>query len=171
MKNYLCKTAFVVCVSMMSTTPVFSQIITAGTPKVLIIDFLYEVYQTNQDALGIAKKYIALQNNPNDFSVDARYRGVAEHLTLLRKGQTVGQSTTEASRPIIFNPAKDKVVPYSEVNKLCLVFSLTKEQEDNTYVLIENGKPLRYFLVQGDKIGSFDYMIKGVNGPAYLLGY
>lgn len=151
--------------------PVFSQAPTGSTPQNLVRNFLYALYQTNQDPLVIAKQYIALQDAPNEFSLDIRYQGVAEHLAMLRQGQAVGQSTANPNKPILFNPKVDEIISYKAINAPHLTVSLTKEQEENTYVLTENGKPVRYFLICNNKIASFDYMVKGKDGPAYFLGY
>jgi hypothetical protein len=151
--------------------PVFSQPVSRTTPQTVIKDFLHAVYQTAQDPLAIAHRYIALQDGPNEFSSAVRYHGAAEHLALLRTGQTVGQATTEPNKRFVFNPLIHAIVPYGEVPAPRLAVSLTTAQEKTVYVLTESGKPLRYFLVHDHKIVSFDYLMKGTDGPAYPLGY
>lgn len=171
MMKHLQKTIALVWILSTCIVPAFSQVSSGNTPQVLIQNFLYALYQTDQDPLAIAKQYIALQGAPNEFSPDIRYQGVAEHLAMLRQGQVVGRSTNYSNNIILYNSKVNKIVPYKEANPPRLNASLTKEQEANMYVLTENGKPLRYFLIHDNKIISFDYMVKGTDGPVYFLGY
>lgn len=123
--------------------------------------FLYDLYQTNQSALVIAKQYILLQDGANELSTTARYQLAAEHLTQLRQNAAAdGVNSVNDYEVLPYNKLGDKVEN-----------ALTGEERKMLYVLIKDKSPVRYFVVKDKKIISFYYFEKGSDGPAYFLSY
>jgi hypothetical protein len=148
----------------------FAQQQVQTTPEVLIKGFLYAVYQTNQSPLEIAKKYISLEPGPNELSVDRRYQGIAEHIADIRSKAVAPHDNLE--KPILFNSISGVILPYQEAkNRADIPIRLTPEQQNLTYVLVEDGKPRQYFAVRKGKIISFFLFQKGTDGPSYFLCY
>ncbi len=129
--------------------------------------FLKAVYQSDFAPVDIAKQYIALSTSANEFSTEKRYEIVSYHIQMLRAGNSM--ATPGASRPII---GRVTVVPYRKLSKAQVVaFELDAEQLQHIYAAIENGTVIRYFVYKNDKISSFDYLMKGKEGPRYFIVY
>lgn len=143
--------------------------------KSIVMKFLLEVYDTQNDALKIAHRYVKFEDSPDSpsqVSDSKRYEIAAAHITLLRKGEAVGFASTPLSKEelIALN-----VVPYTSLvntadNKL-LTFQLTESQSQHLYVVLKNNVAWKYFHVKDNRIYSFEYLLKGEGGPAYLFSY
>jgi hypothetical protein len=72
----------------------------------------------------------------------------------------------------VYKNDKGRIVPYNELDESQKVSFDTREFK-NIYAVVfsnPNIKPI-YILTKGDRIFSFDYIIKGTGGPAYFLSY
>ena len=143
--------------------------------KIIIIKFLREVYNTQDDALKIAHQYIEFEDSPDspsEFSSSKRYEVAAAHITLLREGEAVGFASPPLSKEEI---AALQVVPYtsliSTAGNTLLKFRLADNQSQYLYVVLKNNVAWKYFYVKENRIYSFDYLLKGESGPAYLFSY
>ncbi|MGI4871895.1 MAG: hypothetical protein ACRYFX_12055 [Janthinobacterium lividum] len=143
--------------------------------KSIIIAFLQEVYETQDDASKIARQYIRFEDSPDspsEFSPDKRYEIAAAHITLLRKGEGVCSFSPPLNKKEI---ASLWIVPYTSLvrtadNEL-LDFGLDASHSQGLYVALKNDVAWKYFYVKDDKIYSFDYLLKGEGGPTYLFSY
>lgn len=143
--------------------------------KSIIIKFLREVYETQDDALKIAHQYIEFKDSPDspsEFSTDKRYEVAAAHITLLRKGEGVSSFSLPLTKEEL---AALRIVPYTSLvgtggNGL-LHFGLNESQSQHLYVVLKSNVAWKYFYVEDSKIYSFDYLLKDEGGPAYLFGY
>jgi hypothetical protein len=171
MMSYFQKIAVLAGILILGALPSIGKAPIGESPESLIKSFLYALYQTNQDALAVAKNYVRLDSTPNERSVDVRYQAAANHITMLRQGKSVGESMN-SNKPIVFIPTVHRILPYTQIDSaIRLAVPLNDDQKSNVFVLVENGKPLRYFFIQDNKISSFDYMMKGSGGPVYFISY
>jgi len=143
-----------------------------GNSKIIIMKFLREVYETQDDALKIAHQYIGLEDSPNEFSNERRYEVAAANITLMRKGEGVSSFSPPLNKEEL---SAIRVVSYTSLadmagNKL-LRFGLDDSQIIHLYVVLKDDIVWKYFYVKDDKIYSFDYLLKGEGGPAYLFSY
>ena len=138
--------------------------------KPLIFSFLKEVYQTSDDATAIANKYIGLSDVPNEYPSEKRLAIAADHIQMLRKGESLAKGTSDALSKSRLDDLK--VIEYQYVNKdNSPRFSLDDENVKNVYALTIGDDILEYFVVKNNKILSFDYIKKGKEGQAYFFSY
>jgi hypothetical protein len=136
----------------------------------LITSFLKEVYQTNTNSHQVAAHYIALGKDDNELSATKRYEIAASHIDLIRKGESISTDNKIVPTPSDFN--KLRIVSYTSLAEASLPpFTLTDSQKDNLYVVSLDKKVFKYFLLDNNKIASFDYLKKGQSGPAYFFSY
>jgi len=143
--------------------------------KSLIIRFLHEVYETQDDALTIAHQYISFEDfpdSPSEFSTDKRYAIAAAHITLLREGKGVSSFSPPLNQEEL---AALRVVPYTSlvntVGSKLLDFGLGSIESQHLYVVLKDNVAWKYFYVKEDKIYSFDYLLKGEGGRVFLFSY
>lgn len=166
MKTLISPLLFALVVLLSAFSSAHSQV-DDSTARVRIMAFLKAVYQSDVAPAGIAKQYVALSPLANEFSIEKRYELVSYHIQLLREGNSL--SNYGASRPIL---DRVSVVPYRNLSKAQVVgFDLDAKQSQHVYAAIENGTILRYFVYENDKISSFDYLMKGKEGPRYFIEY
>ncbi len=143
--------------------------------KKTIVEFLTEVYDTKNDALQIAHRFIRFEDSPSspsEFTAANRYEIAAAHITLLRKGEAIGLASPPVSKEEL---AMLQVMPYAtligKADIKLVDFGPATSQRQDLYVVLKDKVAWKYFLVKKGKIYSFDYMMKGEGGPAYLFGY
>jgi hypothetical protein len=132
-----------------------------------IIAFLKDVYASDIPAADVAKHHVGLARSANDFSAEKRYGLAASHIQMLREGKSIAM-------PKIGKPALDHitVIPYNQLSKgQALPFEANAEQLQHVYAAIEDGAVIRYFIYQNGKVQSFDYLMKGKDGPHYFISY
>lgn len=138
--------------------------------KPLIFSFLKEVYQTGDDATAIANRYIGLSNMPNEYPSEKRLAIAADHIKMLRKGESLAKGPFENLNKGKLDDLK--VVEYQYITKdKTPRFALDNEGSKNVYALVRGNNILKYFLVKDNKILSFDYIEKGKEGQAYFFSY
>lgn len=129
-----------------------------------IMAFLKDVYASDIPAADVAKHHVGLTRSANDFSAEKRYGLAASHIQMLREGKSIK----------IGKPALDHVtvVPYNQLSKgQALPFEVNAEQLQHVYAAIEDGAVIRCFIYQNGKVQSFDYLMKGKDGPHYFIAY
>jgi hypothetical protein len=72
----------------------------------------------------------------------------------------------------VYKNDKGRIIQYSELDKSQKI-SFDKREFKNIYAVVFASPDIDpiYILTKGDKIFSFDYIIKGTDGPAYFLSY
>ena len=176
--KYFCITLLVLATSMfLAKQPAkgYSANRSCTDAESIIIDFLRKVYETQDDALRVAHQYIKLDDSPglvNELSIDKRYEIAAENIILLREGKGISSFSPPLNKKEL---DELQVVPYTSListgdNKL-LEFQLADNQSQNLYVVLKNNFAWKYFYVKNNRIYSFDYILKGQGGPAYLFSY
>lgn len=129
--------------------------------------FLEAVYASSLPVSDVAIQYIALSTSVNEFSAEKRYELAANHIQLLRENKSMG--TFEVNRPVL---NRITVIPYSKLSKSqALSFEADSHQLQHIYAAVENGNVIRYFVYQNGKINSFDFLMKGKEGPRYFITY
>jgi len=164
------KTAvFILFIALISLQKARGQAYTTNA-KTLITSFLKEVYQTSDNSQKIAEDYIALSKENNEFSSAKRYEIVSQHIDMLRKGESISNDSKIIPDANSLN--RFTIVSYASLSEnTSPPFTLNDSQKKNVYVALFNNKAFRYFLIENNKILSFDYIKKGQNGPAYFFSY
>ena len=133
------------------------------------------MYGTQDDALKVAHQYIKLDDSPdlvNELSIDKRYEIAAENITLLREGKGISSFSPPLNKEEL---AALQVVPYASLVSVAgiklLDFGLGNIERKNLYVALKGNAIWKYFYVKENRIYSFDYILKGDGGPAYLFSY
>ena len=135
--------------------------------KEKIIAFLKAVYDSDATATEVASKFISLASVTSSLTTKERYEIAAKHIQLLREGKSM--SAMEPVKPRVHNI---NVIPYSQITKeQAMVFEFDAEQLQYIYAATNNSEVIQYFVYKKGKIQSFDYLVKGKNGPRYFIVY